>query len=235
MVRVRLLDHEDRPCVVASKERAVVLDRVLEDGRVAIEVGVVRVGEIAAGSERQAEQAAFAVGVGEFGGVEHGGQRSVRQPQDPSTLLDDVQAGVALPPRQVDGCLGDSDLGERSLPGRRLSRRLAPSDDGRPVDAAGAESVGCVGRAVGWCGASWPSPAGRRRSRRHPFRRRRRRCTRRRSRAVRRRRSRPRPASRDPTRARPSCTTLTTSRPSREKMAPPASPRAELVEMARWS
>ena len=36
-------------------------------------------------------------------------------------------------------------------------------------------------------------------------------------------------------RIRPSCTTVTASFPSRVKMFPPASPRAELAESARWS
>ena len=38
-----------------------------------------------------------------------------------------------------------------------------------------------------------------------------------------------------PTRARPSCTTVTASVPSEVKMAPPASPRPEPLEMALWS
>ena len=150
MVRVRLLDHEDRPRVVASEERAGVLDRVLEDGGVSVEVGVVGVREIAAWSERQAEEATFTVGVGEVGGIEHGGQGSVRQPQDPPTLLHDVQTGVALTPRQVDRPLGDTDLGEGC---GRLGGGSGGCRVGRRRTGSSRRRVGGLRRiTVGWCG-----------------------------------------------------------------------------------
>ncbi len=111
VVGVRLLDDQHGAQALPVESTGGV-DGELDDVGVAVVVGEVDVRLRAVRMERQAEQSLLATGSREVADVEHDRRAGAAlDTGDRAILSGDVEAGVAVPPREVDGC---GHLGDRS-------------------------------------------------------------------------------------------------------------------------